>query len=206
MNRPFDEARYRVLLEGLETAVIWKSAINEDFRYEAEFFRKRYLHEDTALSRWQKQMVGEFAHVTDGPHGYHVVDEASPIVMLTAKNAKNWFSERSGADPIAEWVHTINKRSSLEVGDIILSTRGTVGLCALVTEETLPANIDQDVARISWPDKASLLPGFVVAYLNSTYGQDHIARYSSGMVQQGLSLQKVREIPIPILSLVVHQA
>jgi fido (protein-threonine AMPylation protein) len=120
--------------------------------------------------------------------------------MLTAKNAKDWFSEREGADPIAEWVDAANKRSSLEAGDIILSTRGTVGMCALVTDEVLPANIDQDVARISWRDKKTFIPGFVVAYLNSTYGQDHIARFASGMVQQGLSLQKVREIPIPALS------
>lgn len=175
------------------------SALNDERRYEAEFFQQRYLHEETVLTRWPQKNIGEFAHVTDGPHGYHVVDEASPIIMLTAKNAKDWFSEREGADSIAEWVDAANKRSSLEVSDIILSTRGTVGMCSLVTEEVLPANIDQDVARISWRDKQSFIPSFVVAYLNSTYGQDHIARYASGMVQQGLSLQKVREIPIPAL-------
>jgi len=200
LSRPFDEARYRALLEGLEMAVIWKSAINEELRYEAEFYRQRYLHEDMALSHWPTQTIGEFAYVTDGPHGYHIVDELSPIVMLTAKNAKDWFSERDGADPIAGSVDIKNKRSSLEAGDIILSTRGTVGMCALVIEESLPANIDQDVARITWPDKQHLLPEFVVAYLNSTFGQDRITRYASGMVQQGLSLEKVREIPLPLLS------
>ncbi|HCB13936.1 MAG TPA: hypothetical protein DEP36_10275 [Gammaproteobacteria bacterium] len=70
----------------------------------------------------------------------------------------------------------------------------------LVIEESLPANIDQDVARITWPDKQHLLPEFVVAYLNSTFGQDRITRYASGMVQHGLSLEKVREIPLPLLS------
>lgn len=206
MSRPFDEVRYRALLEGLEVVEIKYSTINEELRYEAEFFQKCYLREESALSTWLKETIGEIAYVTDGPHGYHVVDEASPIVMLTAKNTKDWFSEREGADSIAEWVHTANKRSSLETNDIILSTRGTVGMCALVIEETLPANIDQDVARISWKDKKRFIPGFVVAYLNSAYGQDHITRYASGMVQQGLSLQKVREIPIPILSLSVQKA
>src|SRR6185295_3061262 len=81
-----------------------------------------------------------------------------------------------------------------------LSTRGTVGLCAIVVPEVLPANLDQDVARISWTDRRELLPEYVLAYLNSTFGQDHIQRYASGMVQQGLSLQKVREIPVPLLS------
>lgn len=206
MSRPFDEVRYKGLLEGLEAAEIRRSALNAELRYEAEFFRKRYLREDTELSRWHQLAVGEFAHVTDGPHGYHVVDEDSPIVMLTAKNARDWFSDREGADPIAEWVDVSNKRSSLEEGDVILSTRGTVGMCALVTNEVLPANIDQDVARISWHNKAQFLPEFVVAYLNSTFGQDHISRHASGMVQQGMSLQKVREIPLPALSLEMQAA
>jgi len=121
--------------------------------------------------------------------------------MLTAKNAKNWFSDLENADHIAEWVDEKNKRSSLKIGDIILSTRGTVGLCAIVVDEVLPANIDQDLARISWAKRDKFLPEFVLAYLNSFFGQDHIIRNVSGMVQQGLPLNRVREIAVPLLSI-----
>lgn len=193
-------------MEGLEISVLSLSELNDEYRYESEFFLKRYLSEEHALARRNTRPLGTFATVTDGPHGYHVVDETSPIAMLTAKCAKDWFSDRSSADTIASWVDTENKRSSLDENDIILSTRGTVGLAALVVKESLPANIDQDVARISWSDKQTYLPEFVIAYLNSRFGQDHITRYSSGMVQQGLSLQKVREIPIPALPAIVCQS
>lgn len=192
--------RYARLLEGLEISVVTTSSINSEARVEAEFFRKRYLHEASALSKWPQKLIGDFATVTDGPHGYHVVDESSPVVMLTAKNAKDWFSDRESADPLALFVHEANQRSSLAENDVILSTRGTVGCCALVTSEVLPANIDQDVARISFDPASGFLPGFLIAYLNSTYGQDHMQRFASGMVQQGISLQKVREIPVPMLS------
>jgi hypothetical protein len=187
-------------LEGLEVSVVPLSVINSEFRVEAEFFWKRYLHEATALSKLPQQTLGEFAFVTDGPHGYHVVDESSPVIMLTAKNAKDWFSDRDAADPLALFVHEANQRSSLAENDVILSTRGTVGLCALVTSEVLPANIDQDVARISFKPGVPFIPGFVIAYLNSSFGQDYMKRFASGMVQQGLSLQKVRDIPVPVLS------
>ena len=187
-------------MEGLEATTIPKSKLNLDLRCDAEFFHKQYLVEDSALSRVRSKPLGDFAVVTDGQHGYHVIDDESPIAMLTAKNAKGWFSDREGADRIAEETHVANLRSSLESEDIILSTRGTVGLCAIVLPETLPANLDQDVARISWDNHQEFVPEFVLAYLNSVFGQDHIRRYSTGMVQQGLSLQKVREIPIPMLS------
>lgn len=197
MSRPFDAKRYRCLLEGLEVSVVPKHTITDDLRIDAEFFQKRYLVEDSALARRQTILLGDIATVTDGPHGYHVVDEASPIAMLTAKCASEWFASRDDADTIAMWVDEQNSRSRLKQNDVILSTRGTVGLCALVTSECLPANIDQDVARISLAGNQDVPAEYLAAYLNSRYGQDHIVRHASGMVQQGLSLKKVREIPIP---------
>lgn len=126
--------------------------------------------------------------------------------MLTAKCASDWFARREEADRIARWIDEESARSRLRNRDIILSTRGTVGMCALVVPEALPANIDQDVARISWNGESGFVPEFVVAYLNSRFGQDHIQRYASGMVQQGMSLAKVRDIPIPCLGEKIQQA
>ena len=187
-------------MEGLEASIVTAGAFNEDHRFDAQFFQKAYLAEDQALNGHTLSTISEFAFVTDGPHGYHEVDDASPIAMLTAKCVSDWFAEREGADTIARWVDDANKRSSLEVNDLILSTRGTVGNCAVVTFEALPANLDQDVARIAMLENGPFQPLFLLAYLNSRFGQDHIARHSSGMVQQGLSLAKVRDIPVPLLS------
>ena len=61
MSRPFNEVRFKDLLEGLEVAVIRRSQLNAEARYEAEFFRQRYLSDDSALSRWAKITIGEFA-------------------------------------------------------------------------------------------------------------------------------------------------
>jgi restriction endonuclease S subunit len=143
--------------------------------------------------------IKDFCFVTDGQHGYHEIDESSPISHITAKNAKNWFADKIGADPLAKWVDDNNQRSSLQVNDIILSTRGTVGCCALVSEDILPANIDQDVARIEVLQN-TVLPEYLLAYINSQIGQDWIQRNQTGMVQQGLTLSKVKDMPIPKLS------
>ena len=126
--------------------------------------------------------------------------------MLTAKCAKDWFADRENADTIAKWVDDANRRSSLNVGNLILSTRGTVGNCAVATSETLPANLDQDVARIALGVNSPIQPFFLLTYLNSRFGQDHIIRHSSGMVQQGLSLAAVRSIPVPVLDLRLQTA
>lgn len=186
-------------MEGLEAAIVNLSELPADLRFDAQFFQKAYLAEDQALHRLEVRSIGSSAFVTDGPHGYHEVDDHAPTAMLTAKCAASWFADRSPAETVADRVVQANSRSLLEVDDVVLSTRGTVGNCAIVTEETIPAIIDQDVARISLSNASGLVPQFVVTYLNSRFGQDHIKRHSSGMVQQGMSLAKVRDIPIPLL-------
>lgn len=63
-----------------------------DFRLDADYYKPRYLKEDTLLRKFDSIEIGDFAFVTDGQHGYHEVDKNSPIFHLTAKNAKNWFA------------------------------------------------------------------------------------------------------------------
>ena len=200
MSSPFNENRYGRLMEGLEAVEIRRSELNSDLRFDAQFFQKAYLAEDSRRKAYPKLLIGGEAFVTDGPHGYHELDDSSPIAMLTAKCARGWFASREGADLISKDTHNANLRSSLDANDLILSTRGTVGLCGIVEPDVLPANIDQDVARIVLHSDSALQPKYLLAYLNSRFGQDWMVRYSAGMVQQGLSLEKVRNLPVPRLS------
>ena len=187
-------------MDGLECSVIYRSSLNCELRIDSEYHKKRFLQDDSSIHKYHTVLIGAIATVSDGQHGYHEEDASSPIHMLTAKNTKDWFANLVDTIRIAKWVDDNNKRSSLSVDDIILSTRGTVGKCALVKADILPANLDQDVARISFTN-AQIAPAFVLCYLNSTFGQDWMVRNQTGMVQQGLSLEKVRQIPIPQMSI-----
>jgi restriction endonuclease S subunit len=190
-------------MNGLEAVEIKLSEViteKTNPRFDSEYFKKKYLIEDKNRSRLTNKLLNDFSFITDGQHGYHEVDEHSNINFLTAKNAKNWFADIVDAEKVAKWVDEKNQRSSLKVNDIILSTRGTVGFCAIIKANILPAQIDQDIARIFIQDD-DVIPEFLLAYMNCNYGQDWMKRNQTGMVQQGLSLQRVREFPIPLLSI-----
>lgn len=183
----------------LDVSVVDLQDLEEAQRIDAEYYKPKYLQEESTISKLLKKDIGDFAYVTDGQHGYHEEDIDSEIRFLTAKNAKNWFADGENVIRVAWWVDEKNKRSSLQTNDLILSTRGTVGLCAIVSEEILPAQIDQDVARICINKNTDISPEFLLAYLNSSFGQDWMKRNTAGNVQQGLSLDKVRKISIPAL-------
>ena len=191
------------MLEGLEISEVLLSKIpneNSVHRIDAEYFKKRYLKEDDLRRKYETIYLGEDYFITDGQHGYHEVDESSEIRHLTAKNFKNWYADDIGAERLAKWVDDNNKRSSLQLNDVVLSTRGSVGYCAIVKDDVLPANIDQDVARIAVENNERISPQFLVTYINSKFGQDWAIRNQTGMVQQGLALWRVREMPLPFLS------
>ena len=85
-----------------------RSGLNDELRFDAQFFQKVYLAEDSRRKSYLNLLIGGEAYVTDGPHGYHEVDESSPIAMLTAKCARGWFASREGADLISEATHNAN--------------------------------------------------------------------------------------------------
>lgn len=188
------------MLERLEISILNFNEIkieNSTYRIDSEFFKKEYLKEDFLRKKYVNKNLGEIAFITDGQHGYHEVDESSTIRHLKAQNFKNWFAVDNNAERIAKWVDDKNKRSSLIVNDIVLTTRGTVGYCSIVKENVLPANIDQDVARIALNSNDEFLPQYLLSYINSKFGKDWTKRNQTGMVQQGLSLIRLREFPIP---------
>lgn len=189
-------------MDGLEAVELKLSEVlinNDSNRFDSEHFKKSYLQEDIHKFRYENIILGQIAFITDGQHGYHEVDDNSNIAHITAKNTRNWFADKLNVDMLAKWVDEKNKRSSLKEKDILLSTRGTVGQCSLVTKEILPANIDQDLVRICILDN-KLNPYYLLTYFNSKFGQDWTLRNSTGMVQQGITIGKVKNCSIPILS------
>jgi len=168
-----------------------------DVRLDAEAYAPEVIRVYEHLNALETVRLGDHAFVTDGQHGYHIVDPDSPIRHLSAKCIQDWFVDDSEAERLALETHEKNLRSSCEDGDVLLSTAGTLGKAAIVTPDVLPANMDQDIARIHLETKA-IDPWYLVAFLNSSVGRLQSDRVSTGQVQRHIALGKVREFSIPV--------
>lgn len=168
-------------------------------RIDAEYYQPIYIKERVALRALPHVRLGDVAYVTDGQHGYHIVDPESDIKHITARCVVDNIVVADDADRLAAETHSKNMRSSLETGDVLLQTAGTIGSAGVVTEDILPANIDQDVARICIHDKTDLSPWYVSVFINSELGRMQTAFEATGQVQKHLSLGAVRKLIIPIL-------
>lgn len=139
--------------------------------------------------------LGDDAFITDGIHASIEFVDGTGIKVVSAKHPKDNFFESDSCEEISESQHKANPRTSLKVGDVIVSTVGTIGNAAVVRPNLLPANSDRHVGIIRL--NGGLSPEFVSTFLVSKYGRFQTRRESTGNVQLSLFINKIGDLFVP---------
>lgn len=195
MSSPFNEEKYKQLLEGLEVSVVKYSEIEKENRYDSEFFKQRFLKNDDLLLSKKHFLISDGFTVTDGEHG-SVEYLESGVKYLTAENVKNGFVDISNVRYVSQEVDFRNRRSSVETGDILISIKGTLGQIAVAESWLKPCNMNRDVAILK--AKADNKKNYYLAiFLMSKFGEIQSSRGGSGGVQQMITLERLRNFVVP---------
>lgn len=180
-------------------SIIKVSALQRFKRIDAEYYQPLFLEYYQMLKSLHSIRLGDkaYAKVADGIHASIEYDPNSGIRCLSAQSVKEGYFDLSANTFISALQHEKSLKTSLHVGDVIISSVGTIGNCAVVTNEILPANADRHVGIVSAAEK--LNPFFLCAFLLSKYGRFQTERESTGNVQKNLFIDKMKEILVPIL-------
>jgi len=147
---------------------------------------------------YELKALGKICDVRDGTHDSpKYVEKGYPL--LTSKNLKDGYVDLSDINMISESDYEqINKRSKVDLGDILMPMIGTVGNPVLVEEK--PEYAIKNMALIKFvPDSPD--PLYVLHLLSSHYF-DHATKASNrGGTQKFISLGNIRKLPIPIPNL-----
>ncbi len=95
-------------------------------------------------------------------------------------------------------------RSQLQVNDVLITITGRVGTAAVVPRELLPANINQHIVRLRLQTD-EVLPEYLAAYLNSSFGLLLTKRGVSGGTRIAIDYETIRKLEIPIPSISVQE-
>lgn len=186
------------MLKGLEVSEVKLSELNNEHRIDAEYFSKENLLEIKRLSEFGTLKIGDIAEVTDGIHTSIDYDENSRVNLISATSPKENVFDLSRGAFISEKAHAENPRTALRKNDVIISTVGTIGNCAVVDDSILPANSDRHVGIVRISNDYS--PYVLSTFLLSKYGRMQTLRESTGNVQLNLFIYKLRELQIPNFS------
>ena len=186
------------MLKGLEVSEVRFSELNNEHRIDAEYFSKENLAGIKRLSEFGTFKIGDIAEVTDGIHTSIDYDENSRVNLISATSPKENVFDLSRGAFISEKAHAENPRTALRKNDVIISTVGTIGNCAVVDDSILPANSDRHVGIVRISNDYS--PYVLSTFLLSKYGRMQTLRESTGNVQLNLFIYKLRELQIPNFS------
>nr|MCU0351678.1 hypothetical protein [Flavobacterium sp.] len=139
------------MLEGLEITVININDFisdNSEFRLDSEYFLKSNLKKLEILKNKGYNLISQFGYVTDGIHTSIDYVEKGYINLFSATTPRENYFDLSRGAYISEKAHILNPRTALKENDIIISTVGTIGNCAVINKSVLPANSDRHVGII----------------------------------------------------------
>ncbi len=202
MSSPFNEARYKALLEGLEISEIKKFDLENQFTIGAEFYSKQFVKSLQKLkeSGFEIQNLSDITTlITDGDHGAPNYQEKG-VLYLLSESIKIGYIDESIFRYITEELHIELKRSSLRPGDVVVTKTGIYfGKSAVIPENFPEANTSAHVGKIS-VKKERINPYYLSAFINSKYGYLQFRRRGIKATRPEIKLIEFNDIKIVIPS------
>ncbi len=147
-------------------------------------------------------------HVSDGnysskyPKSHEFLDSGIPFV--SANNLRNGRIIRDNLKFISKEQHADLKKGHVRTGDVLLVTRGSLGLTGLVTSEFDDANINAQLVLLR-ADNKTIDARYLFFVANSRDFQSQVVQNASGTAQPQLPIGPLKRLTIPIPSLLVQR-
>lgn len=206
MSSPFNEEKYKRLLEGLEIAIINFSELSKviDYRIEAEYFAHRFLEIDGVLSRIKTVPFTQVASFVNG-RSYNS-NSFNDIQGVRISKIGDVTNRRD----ISEWEFVsfeefyAQKGKKLSDGDILMTLTGDPPDVGKVNYIHNPKNAswNQRVAKIRIKAKQTYYNSnnVLFAALTTEFVRAQLERYAKGIRQRNLGNESLDRLLIPILS------
>lgn len=206
----FDEPHYKNLLEELECTEIFLSEVlasSNGGRIDSHFFEKKYLQsiEKVVLHKtvFLKDIVTKKISTGHTPSMKISEYYGGKINFIKTDNLREGYIKTPFNDYLTESGNEIISNTKLQVGDVITTIIGAdenvIARTALITEEFLPANINQNIALIR-VNQNIISPEFLTVYLNTKFGKNFLYYYARQTEQFNLNCEEVGLVKVPIFS------
>lgn len=194
-------------MDGLECSEIQLSQVRtyDPFRIDSHFFEKKYIHLKDKLLAIRccvlKDLVSKEIQTGHTPSMSNGAYYGGNIALIKTDNLHDNSISTFFSDYLSPEGNAVIARTALMSRDIITTIIGAteeiIARSAIVTEEYLPANINQNIVQIRInPQKVS--PEYVNIYLNTKYGKAYLRYLSRQTEQFNLNCKEVESVLVPL--------
>ncbi|MFC6661831.1 hypothetical protein [Deinococcus multiflagellatus] len=202
LDRPFDEARYRALQEGLEMAEVRLSEVstgNAQKRFDPEYFNRAAL-----FAAKQLEGASELGSLVDS--GYRVVYENTEAIEVNEESTLPYFLQSSdittpfinseGMIRVAESEWLRYPKGRIQPGELLIEVKGKAEKIAIVPEKfptkTLVTGTCFKLTTKNDDDKY-----LIATFLLTKYGQALKDRAKTNLLVSYIAKDDLYSIPIP---------
>jgi len=119
----------------------------------------------------------------------------SGIPYIKAEALGSPLLNYDGLSYVTRATHDLLEKSRVKPGDVIVSTSGTIGLCAVIPKAITEANSNQDTIKFN-ASASGYDNYFIAAWFACRYGQVFLNREAGGGVQQHVYLYNFCRLPV----------
>ena len=156
---------------------------------------------------WEEKKLGETETLfTDGNYGEAYPSEKdlttseNGVPFLRGSNLVNGVLDETNANYITHEKHEELTSGHIELDDIILAVRGSLGAIGYAKDENIGWNINSQLAIIR-TNKNEAKGDFLLQFFISTKGQRELLSRNTGTALKQLPLKQLKDIPVPLPSL-----
>ena len=193
-------------MSGLECSEVSIHGLDYSERIDAEYYKKIYLKLESLILSKENDAMGNTAKFLIGPFG-SAYDTSNYVDVpdyryVRGQDVKPFMLNDVEPRYMAQNDFERLKKYALLPNDILVSVVGTLGNACIITEKYLPAifSCKSSVIRTE-----TVNPYYLICYLNSKYGHTLLLRNARGAIQQGLNLDDLKTLHIPLFAVKFQQ-
>lgn len=156
------------------------------------------IFEDGKEKEWEEKNVGDVCiKVTDGSHNPPIKEGVCKFIMLSSRNIyDDGISFDNPRYLTEEGFQSENKRTDINIGDVLLTIVGTIGRCAVVNFIEPKFTVQRSVAVLKPKDFINSY--FLSYWLRGPEIQDFLLKNARGAAQKGFYLKDIKKLNILI--------
>lgn len=200
------------MLEGLEINVVSLTELltdNEKFRFDDEFFRKKYLQ---AYKTVKNRANVRFDSIIDTLTDFHANGSYESIAkVFSLLDEKNYAymvrttdleSQNFDTDVkyITEECYNYLSKSKLYGNELLINKIGTPGKAYIMPNLKYPCSLGMNMFMVRIKKDSGFNTHFLWAFLNTKLGENIIKRKVNGTVPLTIDKEAIKSLYIPILS------
>ena len=209
---PFNEAKYKALMDGLEcTEVRYKELLidNEKYRIDSEFYSKKYLKAYKKIKSISHGQISDLYKTLTDFHAngsyetiatyFELLDEPDYAYMVrTTDLEKENYTE--SVKYVTKQAYEFLAKSKVFGGELLINKIGSPGRTYLMPNLNMPVSLGMNLFLLKFKENKNISEEVAYLFFNTNFGKHIIERKINGTVPLTIDKQAIKSLYLPLFS------